>query len=611
MKQLLKFLTCGSVDDGKSTLIGHMLYDAKLIFADQKQALELESQVGSAGGDIDYSLLLDGLEADHEQGITIDVAYRYFSTKRRSFIVADAPGHEEYTRNMAVGASFADLAVILLDATKGILQQTRRHTRICALCGIQDFVFAVNKMDLVGFDRDVFNAIESDIRQMVGEYPVNTLAIIPTSAAAGDNLTHVSDETPWFDGLPLLDYLEAVEPLRQQMSESFCLPVQRVSRPDRTFRGFQGQIAMGQVELGQEVTVLPSGERACVSRIIAAGEDVQQAAFGQPVSLCLDREVDVSRGCVIVRDMSPFVTDRFAITMLWFDDAPLALWRSYLLKVGTATIPAMVTKIRHGIDINTGMQCDIHELEKNGIALVEVKTNQPVVVDAFSEAPMLGELILIDRVSHATAACGVVEFPLDVEGRTVEQELSITRQMRQQRNGHRAVTVWFTGLSGAGKSTLADALEKRLFSHGIHTMVLDGDNVRMGLNRNLGFSDEDRAENIRRVAEAAKLLNDAGVVVLTAFISPFRADRRGARSIVGDDSFVEVHVSTPIEECERRDVKGLYQKARRGEIREFTGVSSPYEPPEAPQVCIDTASMSVEESADILMRELERYLVLD
>ena len=609
MKQLLKFLTCGSVDDGKSTLIGHMLYDAKLIFADQQQALELESQVGSAGGGIDYSLLLDGLQAEHEQGITIDVAYRYFSTKRRSFIVADSPGHEEYTRNMAVGASFADLAVILLDATKGILQQTRRHTRICALCGIQDFVFAVNKMDLVDFDEQVFGNIETAIHQMVAEYPVHTLAVIPTSAAVGDNLTHASERTPWFAGLPLLEYLETVEPRRQEMSEAFCLPVQRVSRPDRTFRGFQGQIAMGQIAVGQPVRVLPSGEEAHVSRILAAGEDAQMAAFGEPVTLCLDREVDVSRGCVIVRDMRPYVTDRFAATMLWFDDAPLALWRSYLLKVGTATIPAMVTKIRYGVDINTGEHRDVHELQKNGIALVEGKATQPVVVDAFSQAPAIGELILIDRVSHATSACGVVEFPLAVEGQAIAQELSVTRQMREQRNAHRALTVWFTGLSGAGKSTLADAVERKLFARGVQTMVLDGDNVRMGLNRNLGFSSEDRAENIRRVAEAAKLLNDAGVVVLTAFISPYAADREVARQILGD-AFVEVYVSTSVEECERRDVKGLYAKARRGEIREFTGVSSPYEPPENPEIVVDTADATVDESADAVLRELEGRLVL-
>lgn len=611
MKQLLKFLTCGSVDDGKSTLIGHMLYDAKLIFTDQKQALELESQVGSAGGEIDYSLLLDGLQAEQEQGITIDVAYRYFSTKRRSFIVADSPGHEQYTRNMAVGASFADLAVILLDITKGILPQMRRHTRICALCGIQDFVFAVNKMDLVDFDARVFGEIEAAIRAMAAEYPIHSLAIIPTSASTGDNLTHASELTPWYEGQPLLDYLEMVEPLRQQMSAGFCLPVQRVSRPDRTFRGFQGQVAMGKVALGEEVTVLPSGEKACVSRILAAGEDVNEAAFGQPVSLCLDREVDVSRGCVLVRDMHPYVTDRFACMVLWFDDKPLVLWRSYLMKVGTSMIPAMVTKVRYGVDIDTGEHHEQNTLEKNGIALVEVKANQPVVIDAFSQAPDLGELIFIDRVSHATSACGVVEFPLEVEGRVVAQKHATTRAMREQRNGHRAVTVWFTGLSGAGKSTLADAVEQRLFARGVQTMVLDGDNVRLGLNKNLGFSDEDRAENIRRVAEMSKLLNDAGVAVLTAFISPFQADRRNARKIVGEGTFVEVYVSTAMEECERRDAKGLYAKARRGEIREFTGVSAPYEPPEHPEIVIDTAGASIEDSADAVLEMLEKYLVLE
>lgn len=610
MKQLLKFLTCGSVDDGKSTLIGHMLYDAKLIFADQRQALELESQIGSAGGAVDYSLLLDGLQAEHEQGITIDVAYRYFSTCNRSFIVADAPGHEEYTRNMAVGASFADLAVILLDATKGILPQTKRHVRICSLCGIRDFVFAVNKMDLVGFDEAAFRNIEGAVQELLGQYLVHGVLVIPTSAVAGDNLTQTSVHTPWYTGSSLLGHLESVEVAHQSESESFCLPIQRVSRPDHAFRGFQGEVALGKILQGDRVRIMPSGEEVGVSRILVAGKDRLSAGCGDPVTLCLDREVDVSRGCVIERGSTCKAADRLACTMLWFDDSPLAMHRSYLLRLGTATVPAAVVSIRHGIDIETGQHVEVDTLRKNEIALVEIRANQPIVMDSFEHNPALGELILIDRVSHATAACGVVEYPLGTEGSPIAQGLGVTRETRERRNGHRALTVWFTGLSGSGKSTVADALERELFARGMQTIVLDGDNVRQGLNRDLGFSESDRSENIRRVAEASKLMNDAGVVVLASFISPFEADRAQARRILGD-AYFEVYVCTPAATCEQRDVKGLYGRARRGEIKQFTGVNSPYEVPVNPDMAIDTTDASVQETVGVVLERIMKHLAID
>ena len=607
MNALLKFITCGSVDDGKSTLIGHMLYDAKLLFADQKRALELDSKVGSRGGEIDYSLLLDGLMAEREQGITIDVAYRYFTTERRSFIVADTPGHEEYTRNMAVGASFADLAVILVDASQGVLTQTRRHTRICSLMGIKHFVFAVNKMDLIDFEQEKFQKIQKDIKVLLAEFEYSTAQMIPVSATEGDNITKRSVHMPWYTGKTLLDYLETINVKENPAETGFTMPVQRVCRPNHTFRGFQGQIESGSVSVGDAIKVLPSGESAKVTLIYEGDKKVQTSATGHAVTIQLDTEIDVSRGCVLIRDTSLNVNSMFAATLLWMDDVKLLPGRNFLLKLGTQSVPATIMKIRYKIDVNTGEEVYADAIYKNEIALCEISTASKLVFDEFEKNNALGSLILIDRVSHMTSACGIVEHTLNRENQLTWHNMDITRSFREEQLGQTAKTIWFTGLSGSGKSTLANELEKRLAAMGKHTMLLDGDNVRMGLNRNLGFREADRIENIRRIAEVSKLMNDAGLIVLTSFISPFAQDRQNAREIIGD-AFMEVYVSTPMEECERRDVKGLYKKARNGELDHFTGVTSPYEVPQHADVVIDTSKFSVEACVDQILEQLKNQL---
>lgn len=607
MNALLKFITCGSVDDGKSTLIGHMLYDAKLLFADQERALELDSKVGSRGGEIDYSLLLDGLMAEREQGITIDVAYRYFTTERRSFIVADTPGHEEYTRNMAVGASFADLAVILVDASQGVLTQTRRHTRICSLMGIKHFVFAVNKMDLIDFEQEKFQKIQKDIKVLLAEFEYSTAQMIPVSATEGDNITKRSVHMPWYTGKTLLDYLETINVKENPAETGFTMPVQRVCRPNHTFRGFQGQIESGSVSVGDAIKVLPSGESAKVTLIYEGDKEVQTSATGHAVTIQLDTEIDVSRGCVLIRDTSLNVNSMFAATLLWMDDVKLLPGRNFLLKLGTQSVPATIMKIRYKIDVNTGEEVYADAIYKNEIALCEISTASKLVFDEFEKNNALGSLILIDRVSHMTSACGIVEHTLNRENQLTWHNMDITRSFREEQLGQTAKTIWFTGLSGSGKSTLANELEKRLAAMGKHTMLLDGDNVRMGLNRNLGFLEADRIENIRRIAEVSKLMNDAGLIVLTSFISPFAQDRQNAREIIGD-AFMEVYVSTPMEECERRDVKGLYKKARKGELDHFTGVTSPYEVPQHADVVIDTSKFSVEACVDQILEQLKNQL---
>ena len=607
MNALLKFITCGSVDDGKSTLIGHMLYDAKLLFADQERALELDSKVGSRGGEIDYSLLLDGLMAEREQGITIDVAYRYFTTERRSFIVADTPGHEEYTRNMAVGASFADLAVILVDASQGVLTQTRRHTRICSLMGIKHFVFAVNKMDLIDFEQEKFQKIQKDIKVLLAEFEYSTAQMIPVSATEGDNITKRSVHMPWYTGKTLLDYLETINVKENPAETGFTMPVQRVCRPNHTFRGFQGQIESGSVSVGDAIKVLPSGESAKVTLIYEGDKEVQTSATGHAVTIQLDTEIDVSRGCVLIRDTSLNVNSMFAATLLWMDDVKLLPGRNFLLKLGTQSVPATIMKIRYKIDVNTGEEVYADAIYKNEIALCEISTASKLVFDEFEKNNALGSLILIDRVSHMTSACGIVEHTLNRENQLTWHNMDITRSFREEQLGQTAKTIWFTGLSGSGKSTLANELEKRLAAMGKHTMLLDGDNVRMGLNRNLDFREADRIENIRRIAEVSKLMNDAGLIVLTSFISPFAQDRQNAREIIGD-AFMEVYVSTPMEECERRDVKGLYKKARKGELDHFTGVTSPYEVPQHADVVIDTSKFSVEACVDQILEQLKNQL---
>ncbi len=624
MNDLLKFITCGSVDDGKSTLIGHMLYDAKLLFADQEKALELDSKVGSRGGAIDYSLLLDGLMAEREQGITIDVAYRYFTTEKRSFIVADTPGHEEYTRNMAVGASFAQLAVILVDASQGILTQTRRHARICALMGIKYFVFAVNKMDLLQYRELEFQKIEKEIKKLAIDLDIKNVQIIPVSATEGDNVTHKSDRMRWYKGPALLTYLENVEIEGTDQSDTFVMPVQRVSRPNSSFRGFQGSVESGKICCGDEITVLPSRETAKVEKIIRAGIEGDFAEKGDPVTITLDKEIDISRGCVIISEpnkdtKSDVASDdtgdhenasdlnisrMFTSEILWMDDEPLYQGKNYLLRVGTKIIPASVMKVKYKIDINTGERVATTKIYKNEIAVCDIGASQNIVFSKFENFQALGCFILIDRVTNMTSGCGVIQHSLRRSDNLTWQQTDITRQSRAEMKNQKPMTIWFTGLSGSGKSTIANALEKRLYNEGYHTMLLDGDNVRMGLNSNLGFEPEDRIENIRRISEVAKLMNDAGLIVMTAFISPFESDRQNARNIIGNDSFIEVYVNTPLEECERRDVKGLYKRARENKIPNFTGISSPYEIPQNPEITVRTDEMSVEECVDHIMKVL-------
>lgn len=606
MDSLLKFITCGSVDDGKSTLIGHMLYDAKLLFADQEKALELDSKIGSNGGAMDYSLLLDGLMAEREQGITIDVAYRYFTTDHRSFIVADTPGHEEYTRNMAVGASFADLAVILVDASQGVLTQTKRHTRICSLMGIRHFVFAINKMDLIDFSQEKFQKIRKEIRILLAEFEYDSAIVIPVSATLGDNITKASCNMLWYTGVPLLTYLENIDVSTDSVQTEFILPVQRVCRPDHSFRGFQGQIESGSIAVGDEITVLPSHECAHVRSILQGDHTVGSSSAGHAVTIQLDAEIDVSRGCVLVKGGSPMVNNLFSATLLWMDDAKLMAGKSYLMKAGTQKIPVTVLRIHHKIDVNSGQEVPAETICKNEIASCDISAATDIVFETFDQNKSLGSLILIDRVSHMTSACGTITRSLDRGKNLTWQNTDITRNFRENQLNQKACTIWFTGLSGSGKSTLANALEKRLVSLGKHTMLLDGDNIRMGLNKNLGFSETDRIENIRRIAEVAKLMNDAGLLVLTSFISPFARDRRHAKEIIGK-SFIEVYVSTPLEECERRDVKGLYASAKAGKIEQFTGISSPYEIPEHADLVIDTTGRELDQCVDELLQQLQPF----
>lgn len=608
MNGLLKFITCGSVDDGKSTLIGHMLYDAKLLYADQERALELDSKIGSRGGAIDYSLLLDGLIAEREQGITIDVAYRYFTTDRRSFIVADTPGHEEYTRNMAVGASFADLAVILVDATQGILIQTKRHARICALMGIRHFVFAVNKMDLLRYDEKAFKKIEKDIKKLAIDLELESVKVIPVSATEGDNVTNPSGSMTWYRGETLLEYLENVNVEAETEEEGFVLPIQRVCRPDHTFRGFQGQVESGSIAVGDEITVLPSSERAHVEALFNTDSKVDAVYKGQAVTVCLDKEIDVSRGCVIISGTSLKVSELFQSTILWMDDHELVEGHTLQLKLGTKMISATVMEIKYRIDINNGEHIRASHLHKNEIAVCEIATAEKIVFDRFNIHRGIGRFILIDRVTNMTSACGVIDHEMRRSDNLFWQHMDVTRESRAERMQQKPVTLWFTGLSGSGKSTLANEVEKKLAISGKYTMSLDGDNVRMGLNKNLGFTEEDRIENIRRIAEVAKLMNDAGLIVLTSFISPYISDREKARKIIGTDNFVEIYVSTPVEECEKRDVKGLYKKARNGEIPNFTGISAPYEEPTQPEIIVNTVGKTIEEASSYIYGEIQKYM---
>lgn len=609
MKDLLKFITCGSVDDGKSTLIGHMLYDAKLLFTDQEQSLDLESKVGSREGKLDYSLLLDGLMAEREQGITIDVSYRFFSTEKRSFIVADCPGHEQYTRNMAVGASFADLAIILVNAKNGITLQTKRHIRICSLMGIRHFVLTINKMDLVDYEEKYFRTISQEFYNYLKGFSIDSVHIIPVSATEGDNITNYSNNIPYYSGAPLLSYLESIDIKKKQENNIFFMPVQRVSRPNHKFRGFQGQIESGILKIGDSIKVLPNKENALVTNIYTGWDELGQdeAVVGQPVTITLDREIDVSRGDVITNGKL-CVSDSFSASILWMDDKALYPGRGYLLKCGTKMINAEIDSVENKLDIDSGEMVSAKLLNKNDIGTCNISLSQDTVFTPFKENKHLGSFIIIDRVTYATAGAGVIYKPLEKSKNITWQEMQIDRKRRSMQLGQKPFTIWFTGLSGSGKSTIADALERQLVSLNKHTMLLDGDNIRHGLNHDLEFSEEDRIENIRRISEVSKLMNDAGLITIVSFISPFKSDRNKARQIIGHESFVEIYVSTPLEECEKRDIKGLYKKARDGKILNFTGISSPYEEPENPLCKLDTSKISIKESVDLILDKIKKNL---
>ncbi|PLR22188.1 adenylyl-sulfate kinase [Caulobacter zeae] len=606
-KSLLRFITCGSVDDGKSTLIGRLLYDSKMIFEDQMAALEADSKrVGTQGGAIDFALLVDGLAAEREQGITIDVAYRFFSTDKRKFIVADTPGHEQYTRNMVTGASTADAAVILIDARKGVLTQTRRHSYLVSLLGIRNVVLAVNKMDLVGWDQATFDAIVADYRAFAEKIGLSVFTPIPISGLGGDNIAVKSEHTAWFDGPILMDWLESVEVEDSLQAQPFRMPVQWVNRPNLDFRGFSGQLASGVVKPGDRVKVLPSGRESRVSRIVTLPGDLDQAVAGQSVTITLADEVDVSRGDVLVAADSPCaVAGQFEATLVWMDDEPLPPGRSYLLKIGARLVGASVTEIKHRVNVNTLEHTAAKRLELNEIAHVNISLDQAIPFEAYADNRDLGGFILIDRISNRTVGAGLLNFALRRADNIHWQHTDVSKASRAALKSQRGRVVWLTGLSGAGKSTIANLVEKRLHALGRHTYLLDGDNVRHGLNKDLGFTEEDRVENIRRVAEVAKLMVDAGLIVLTAFISPFRAERQLAREILADGEFVEVFVDTPLAVAESRDVKGLYKKARSGQLKNFTGIDSPYEAPEAAELVIDTTKVDPVAAAEQIVAWLE------
>jgi len=605
-KGLLRFITCGSVDDGKSTLIGRLLHDTKLLLDDQIAALESDSRKhGTQNGELDFALLVDGLAAEREQGITIDVAYRFFGTERRKFIVADCPGHEQYTRNMATGASTADLAVVLVDARKGLLTQTHRHSYIVSLLGIKHVVLAVNKMDLVDYDQGVFDAIVDGYRELATQLGIPHVQAIPLSALRGDNMIAASTAMPWYVGPSLLEHLETVQVESASSDAAFRLPVQWVNRPNQDFRGFAGTLVGGGVAVGDEVAVLPSGRRSTVARIVTADGDLANAADGQAITLTLVDEIDASRGDVIAAASDPpEVADQFAAHLLWMGDERLLPGRPYLLKLGSRTVGASVTEIKHKIDVNTQEHLAAKHLELNEVAYCNLHLDQPVAFEPYARNRALGGFILIDRQSNATVAAGTLDFALRRAGNIHWQHMDVDRSARARIKHQTPRCLWFTGLSGAGKSTIANLVEKKLLAMGQHTYLLDGDNVRHGLNKDLGFTDEDRVENIRRVAEVAKLMTDAGLIVLVSFISPFRAEREMARALFGDGEFLEVFVDTPLAEAERRDVKGLYAKARAGQLRNFTGIDSPYEAPEHPELHLQAGLTDPVELAEQVIRAL-------
>ncbi|WP_425522713.1 sulfate adenylyltransferase subunit CysN [Xanthomonas phaseoli] len=605
-KPLLRFITCGSVDDGKSTLIGRLLYDSKRLFDDQLAALENDSRRhGTQGGGIDYALLMDGLAAEREQGITIDVAYRYFDTDRRKFIVADCPGHAQYTRNMATGASTADVAVVLVDARKGLLTQTRRHSYIVSLLGIRHVVLAVNKMDLVDYDAQVFADIAEGYAALAALLGIDQVQCIPLSALAGENLSSASTRMPWYSGPHLLQHLDTVQLEPPDAASGLRLPVQWVNRPNPQFRGYAGTIAAGQVQVGDAVVVVPSGRRTQVASVRDANGEVSSARAGQAVTLTLRDEIDISRGDIIAAiDDPPEVADQFAAHLLWMDDAALLPGRPYWLKIGTRTVAVSISDIKHKVDVNTQERLAAKRLELNEVGYCNLALDEPIAFSPYARNRVLGGFILIDRQSNATVAAGTLEFALRRAGNVHWQHLDVDRGARARIKGQAPRVLWFTGLSGAGKSTVANLVDKRLHALGYHTFILDGDNVRHGLNRDLGFTDEDRVENIRRVAEVARLMADAGLIVLVSFISPFRAERQLARERFDQGEFVEVFVDVPLAVAEARDVKGLYRKARAGQIPNFTGIDSPYEAPQTPEIHLHADGENVEALAHHVLEYL-------
>ena len=606
-KTLLRFITCGSVDDGKSTLIGRLLYDSKMIFEDQLTQLESDSKrMGTQGQDIDFALLVDGLSAEREQGITIDVAYRFFATEKRKFIVADTPGHEQYTRNMVTGASTAELAVILIDARKGILTQTRRHSYLVHLLDIKNIVLAVNKMDLVGYDQATYDQIVADYTEFAASIGITDFTAIPISGFKGDNITGPSDNTPWYDGVSLMTHLETVE-LDQSTDQTadFRMPVQWVNRPNLDFRGFSGKIVSGQVAAGDDVRILPSGKTTQVDRIVTMDGDLQRAVAGQSVTLTLRDQVDCSRGQIITAANSPLeVADQFEATVIWMDDVDMIPGRAYYLKIGAQTVSATVAQPKYQVNVNTLEHTAVKTLDLNAIGVATVTTDRAIPFAAYADNRELGGFILIDKMTNATVGAGLIHFALRRAQNIHWQATDITRDHHANLKNQTPAVVWMTGLSGSGKSTIANAVERKLARMNRHTFLLDGDNVRHGLNKDLGFTDADRIENIRRVGEVAKLMTDAGLIVITAFISPFRSERDMVRNMVADGEFIEVFIDTPLSVAEQRDVKGLYAKARSGQLKNFTGIDSPYEPPQSPDIHIDTTKFTVEAAADLIVSKI-------
>jgi bifunctional enzyme CysN/CysC len=606
-KSLLRFITCGSVDDGKSTLMGRLLYESKMLFEDQLAAVEADSKkYGTQGEAIDFALLVDGLAAEREQGITIDVAYRFFSTDKRKFIVADTPGHEQYTRNMVTGASTADVAVMMVDARKGVLTQTRRHSYLVRLIGIRHIVVAINKMDLVDYSENVFRRIVDDYRAFASQIGIEEVTFIPLSAFKGDNITGPSDNMAWYHGTTLMGYLETVEIDEQRLQKApFRLPVQWVNRPNLDFRGFAGSVAGGTISVGERIRVQPSGKESTVAAIVTHGGNLDTAVAGQSVTLTLEDEIDISRGDVISTVAAPAeLADQFEVTIVWMHDEAMLPGRPYLLKIGAKTVTATITEIKHQVNVNTLEHMAAKKLELNAIGTCNLSVDRPIAFDPYEISRDTGGFILIDRMTNGTVGAGLVHFALRRSHNIHMQHVDLDKAARAASKAQKPCLLWFTGLSGAGKSTIANLVEKKLHALGRHTYLLDGDNVRHGLSKDLGFTDEDRVENIRRVAEVAKLMTDAGLIVLTAFISPFRSERQMARSLVDAGEFIEVFVDTPLAVAEQRDPKGLYKKARKGELRNFTGIDSPYEAPEAAEVRLDTTHHSAEEAAELVVATL-------